>query len=71
MSLDAEWLEVNNVFSDVMRVVEDARQKALLPLEERSGMFGSQNETSQHQKLSVFGAHFIKLKWCLVLGERE
>lgn len=41
--MDAEWLEVNNVFSDVMRVVEDAWQKALLPLEERSGTFGSQN----------------------------
>ncbi|XP_047461342.1 uncharacterized protein LOC125020092 isoform X2 [Mugil cephalus] len=34
-SLDAEWLEVNNVFSEVMRAVEDARQKALQPLEER------------------------------------
>ncbi|XP_044038937.1 E3 ubiquitin-protein ligase TRIM21-like isoform X2 [Siniperca chuatsi] len=34
-SLDTEWLEINNVFSEVMRVVEDARQKALQPLEER------------------------------------
>ncbi|XP_030609370.1 pyrin-like [Archocentrus centrarchus] len=34
-SLDAEWLEVNNFFSEVIRVVEDARQKALQPLEER------------------------------------
>ncbi|XP_047461370.1 E3 ubiquitin-protein ligase TRIM35-like [Mugil cephalus] len=34
-SLDAEWLEVNAVFSEVMRAVEDARQKALQPLEER------------------------------------
>ncbi|XP_049923724.1 E3 ubiquitin-protein ligase BRE1A-like isoform X2 [Epinephelus moara] len=33
--LDAEWLEINSVFSEVMRVVEDARQKALQPLEER------------------------------------
>lgn len=35
-SLDAEWLEINNVFSDVLRVVEEARRKALKPLEERS-----------------------------------
>ncbi|XP_041635338.1 E3 ubiquitin-protein ligase TRIM21-like [Cheilinus undulatus] len=35
VSLDTEWLEINDVFSDVMRVVEEARQKALLPLEER------------------------------------
>ncbi|XP_070711296.1 uncharacterized protein [Pempheris klunzingeri] len=34
-SLDVEWLEINNVFSEVMRVVEDARQKALQPMEER------------------------------------
>ncbi|XP_026183496.1 E3 ubiquitin-protein ligase TRIM21-like isoform X2 [Mastacembelus armatus] len=34
-SLDAEWLEINNVFSEVMKAVEDARQKALQPLEER------------------------------------
>ncbi|XP_040886909.1 E3 ubiquitin-protein ligase TRIM21-like [Toxotes jaculatrix] len=34
-SLDAEWLEINNVFTEVMKVVEDARQKALQPLEER------------------------------------
>ncbi|XP_037614108.1 uncharacterized protein LOC119481348 isoform X2 [Sebastes umbrosus] len=33
--LDAEWLQINNVFSKVMKVVEDARQKALQPLEER------------------------------------
>ncbi|KAM6894269.1 uncharacterized protein PEZ65_021965 [Lycodopsis pacificus] len=33
--LDAEWLEINNVFSEVMRVVEDTRQKALQPLEKR------------------------------------
>ncbi|XP_075948575.1 uncharacterized protein LOC142950839 [Anarhichas minor] len=33
--LDAEWLEINNVFSEVMRVVEDTRQKALRPLEKR------------------------------------
>ncbi|XP_078131785.1 uncharacterized protein LOC144534033 [Sander vitreus] len=34
-SLDAEWLEINNVFSEVMRVVENTRQKALQPLDER------------------------------------
>ncbi|XP_067379361.1 E3 ubiquitin-protein ligase TRIM21-like isoform X2 [Channa argus] len=34
-SLDAEWLEINTVFSEVMKVVEEARQKALHPLEER------------------------------------
>ncbi|XP_054864026.1 uncharacterized protein LOC111576677 [Amphiprion ocellaris] len=34
-SLDAEWLEINSVFSEVMKVVEDARQKALQPLERR------------------------------------
>lgn len=33
--LDAEWLEINSVFSEVIKVVEDARQKALQPLEER------------------------------------
>ncbi|KAI3375691.1 hypothetical protein L3Q82_003997 [Scortum barcoo] len=33
--LDAEWLEINSVFSEVTRVVEAARQKALQPLEER------------------------------------
>ncbi|KAK2862913.1 hypothetical protein Q5P01_002446 [Channa striata] len=35
-SLDAEWLEINTVFSEVMKVVEEARQKALQPLENRS-----------------------------------
>ncbi|XP_065806189.1 uncharacterized protein [Labrus bergylta] len=35
VSLDTEWLEINNVFSDVMRDVEEARDKALQPLEER------------------------------------
>ncbi|XP_070786288.1 uncharacterized protein [Enoplosus armatus] len=34
-SLDTEWLEINSVFSEVIKVVEDARQKALQPLEER------------------------------------
>ncbi|XP_062416524.1 E3 ubiquitin-protein ligase TRIM39-like [Pungitius pungitius] len=33
--LDAEWLEINDVFSGVMRAVEGARRKALGPLEER------------------------------------
>lgn len=35
-SLDAEWLEINSVFSEVMKAVEDARLKALQPLEQRS-----------------------------------
>ncbi|KAG7234252.1 hypothetical protein INR49_005460 [Caranx melampygus] len=35
VSLDAEWLEINSAFSEVIKVVEDARQKALQPLEER------------------------------------
>ncbi|XP_051258384.1 nuclear factor 7, brain isoform X12 [Dicentrarchus labrax] len=34
-SLDIEWLEINSVFSEVIRVVEDIRQEALQPLEER------------------------------------
>uniref|UniRef100_A0A3Q3QDI1 B30.2/SPRY domain-containing protein n=2 Tax=Monopterus albus TaxID=43700 RepID=A0A3Q3QDI1_MONAL len=34
-SLDAEWVEINSVFSEVIKVVEDARQKALQPLEDR------------------------------------
>ncbi|XP_028261601.1 E3 ubiquitin-protein ligase TRIM21-like isoform X3 [Parambassis ranga] len=34
-SLDAEWLEINSVFSEVMKAVEDARLKALGPLEQR------------------------------------
>uniref|UniRef100_UPI0037E8BBB4 E3 ubiquitin-protein ligase TRIM21-like n=1 Tax=Semicossyphus pulcher TaxID=241346 RepID=UPI0037E8BBB4 len=34
-SLDSEWLEINNVFSDVIKVVEKVRKKALQPLEER------------------------------------
>ncbi|XP_018518076.1 E3 ubiquitin-protein ligase TRIM21 [Lates calcarifer] len=34
-SLDAEWLEINNAFTEVMKVVEDAWLKALQPLEER------------------------------------
>ncbi|KAF7642174.1 hypothetical protein LDENG_00263160, partial [Lucifuga dentata] len=34
-SLDREWLEINSVFSEVMKVVEEARQKALQPLEKR------------------------------------
>lgn len=34
-SLDAEWMEINNVFSEVIRAVEDARQKALDPVEKR------------------------------------
>ncbi|XP_026208533.1 E3 ubiquitin-protein ligase TRIM39-like [Anabas testudineus] len=34
-SLDAEWLEIERVFSEVVNVVEDARQKAFHPLKER------------------------------------
>ncbi|KAJ8286102.1 hypothetical protein GJAV_G00034580 [Gymnothorax javanicus] len=34
-SLDTEWQEINDVFSEVMRVVEDAKKKALQPIEER------------------------------------
>ncbi|MED6250958.1 hypothetical protein ATANTOWER_017350 [Ataeniobius toweri] len=34
-SLDAEWLQINSVFSEVIRSVEDARLKALEPLEKR------------------------------------
>ncbi|XP_034053520.1 uncharacterized protein LOC117533727 isoform X3 [Gymnodraco acuticeps] len=33
--LDAECLEINSVFSEVMKVVEDSWQEALQPLEER------------------------------------
>ncbi|KAM4536778.1 uncharacterized protein PAE49_021236 isoform 2-T2 [Odontesthes bonariensis] len=33
--LEAEWLEIYNAFSEVMRVVDDARRKALEPLEKR------------------------------------
>lgn len=46
VNLDAEWQEVNKVFSDVMRVVEDARQKALRPLEDRSA-----RKTASNNKL--------------------
>lgn len=46
VNLDAEWQEVNQVFSDVMRVVEEARQKALRPLEDRSA-----RKTSSNNKL--------------------
>ncbi|XP_029931565.1 uncharacterized protein LOC115376213 [Myripristis murdjan] len=34
-SLDREWLEINAVFSEVMTAVEEARERALQPLEER------------------------------------
>ncbi|KAM4565236.1 uncharacterized protein V3H82_014279 [Fundulus diaphanus] len=34
-SLDAEWVQINTVFSEVIRAVEDAQQKALEPLEKR------------------------------------
>ncbi|XP_015241795.1 PREDICTED: E3 ubiquitin-protein ligase TRIM39-like [Cyprinodon variegatus] len=34
-SLDAEWLQINSVFTEVSRAVEAARQKALEPLEKR------------------------------------
>ncbi|XP_076018618.1 uncharacterized protein LOC143010264 isoform X3 [Genypterus blacodes] len=34
-NLDREWLEINSVFSDAMKVMEEAREKALQPLEER------------------------------------
>ncbi|XP_023201536.1 E3 ubiquitin-protein ligase TRIM21-like [Xiphophorus maculatus] len=34
-SLDAEWLQIHSVFSEVMKVVEDARKKALEPIEKR------------------------------------
>ncbi|XP_030609369.1 zinc finger CCCH domain-containing protein 13-like [Archocentrus centrarchus] len=34
-SLDAEWLEINDFFTEVIKVVEDAKQKALQSLEER------------------------------------
>ncbi|XP_053272637.1 uncharacterized protein LOC128430562 [Pleuronectes platessa] len=35
VSLDTEWLEINNVFSKMMKVVQDARQRSLQPVEER------------------------------------
>ncbi|XP_053272125.1 uncharacterized protein LOC128430167 [Pleuronectes platessa] len=35
VSLDTEWLEINNVFSEVKNVVKDAQQRALQPLKER------------------------------------
>ncbi|CAL9694797.1 unnamed protein product [Knipowitschia caucasica] len=34
-SLDAEWLEIDSVFSGVIHIVEEARQRALQPLENR------------------------------------
>ncbi|XP_017162941.1 E3 ubiquitin-protein ligase TRIM21-like isoform X3 [Poecilia reticulata] len=34
-SLDDEWLQIDSVFSEVMKVVEDARKKALEPIEKR------------------------------------
>ncbi|XP_039896954.1 E3 ubiquitin-protein ligase TRIM21-like [Simochromis diagramma] len=34
-SLDTEWLEVSNFFSNLIKVVADARQTALQPLEKR------------------------------------
>ncbi|KAG7234253.1 hypothetical protein INR49_005461 [Caranx melampygus] len=35
VSLEAELVEINSTFSEVIKIVEDARQKALQPLEER------------------------------------
>ncbi|KAG7495603.1 E3 ubiquitin-protein ligase TRIM21-like [Solea senegalensis] len=35
INLDAEWMEINSVFMEVMQIVVDARQKALQPLEDR------------------------------------
>ncbi|XP_034006046.1 uncharacterized protein LOC117498087 [Trematomus bernacchii] len=46
--LDAEWLEINSVFSEVMKVVEDSRKKALQPLEER------------RKRVSREGLHLVK-----------
>ncbi|KAL4007227.1 hypothetical protein ACER0C_001079 [Sarotherodon galilaeus] len=34
-SLDAEWLEINSFFSEVMKIVEDAKEKACQTLEDR------------------------------------
>ncbi|XP_055012320.1 uncharacterized protein LOC110153848 isoform X2 [Boleophthalmus pectinirostris] len=34
-SLDEEWLEIDNVFSNVIHLVEEARQRALQPIEKR------------------------------------
>ncbi|XP_039456048.1 reticulocyte-binding protein 2 homolog a-like [Oreochromis aureus] len=34
-SLDAEWLEINSFFSQVMKIVEDAKEKACQALEDR------------------------------------
>ncbi|XP_014894320.1 E3 ubiquitin-protein ligase TRIM21-like isoform X2 [Poecilia latipinna] len=34
-SLDDEWMQIHSVFSEVMKVVEDARKKALEPIEKR------------------------------------
>ncbi|XP_035771697.1 E3 ubiquitin-protein ligase TRIM21-like [Neolamprologus brichardi] len=33
--LDAEWLEINSFFSEVMKIVEDAKEKACQTLEDR------------------------------------
>ncbi|XP_070849948.1 E3 ubiquitin-protein ligase TRIM21-like [Chaetodon trifascialis] len=60
-SLDAEWVEINNVFSEVMRVVEDARQKALRPLEERRDRV-KREEQDLLQKLQK---EINKLKWTI------
>ncbi|XP_029942607.1 E3 ubiquitin-protein ligase TRIM21-like [Salarias fasciatus] len=42
--LDAEWLQINSVFSDVIKLVVDARQKALQPLEDRKREVGKEAE---------------------------
>ncbi|XP_029942589.1 E3 ubiquitin-protein ligase TRIM21-like [Salarias fasciatus] len=42
--LDAEWLQINSVFSSVMKLVEEARQKALRPLEDRKREVGREAE---------------------------
>ncbi|XP_054914440.1 E3 ubiquitin-protein ligase TRIM21-like isoform X2 [Poeciliopsis prolifica] len=49
-SLDAEWLQIHTVFSEVMKVVNDARTKALEPIEKRRRKV-KRDEQSLLQKL--------------------
>ncbi|XP_044038931.1 uncharacterized protein LOC122869735 isoform X2 [Siniperca chuatsi] len=62
-SLDAEWLEINSVFSEVVRVVEDAKQKSP-GLVFSIGTLRATTSTMMeqiHQKLENCSS--IELKW--------
>lgn len=65
--LDAEWLEINSFFSEVMKIVEDAKEKACQTLEDRLVLWGSvEVSLSASLKNILTSQGFFVLLWCIM-----